>query len=46
MAEFTLNEDQQQIQDLMRKFASNELRPIARKCDEAAELPADLLEKV
>jgi acyl-CoA dehydrogenase len=46
MAEFTLNEDQQQIQDLMRKFATNELRPIARKCDEAAELPADLLEKV
>lgn len=46
MAEFTLDEDQQQIQDLMRKFAANELRKIARDCDEAAKLPDDLLEKV
>lgn len=46
MAEFTLDEDQQQIQDLMRKFAANEFQPIARKCDEAAELPGGLLEKV
>ena len=46
MAEFTLDEDQQQIQDMMRKFAANEMREIARDCDEADELPADLLEKV
>jgi alkylation response protein AidB-like acyl-CoA dehydrogenase len=45
MAEFTLDEDQQQIQDLMRKFATNELRKVARECDEAAKLPDDLLEK-
>ncbi|MBU2547545.1 MAG: acyl-CoA dehydrogenase family protein [Proteobacteria bacterium] len=46
MAEFTLDEDQQQIQDMMRKFAQNELRLAARDCDEKAELPADLLDKV
>ncbi|MBW2087160.1 MAG: acyl-CoA dehydrogenase family protein, partial [Deltaproteobacteria bacterium] len=46
MAEFTLDEDQQQIQDMMRKFAQNELREIARDCDEEAELPSDLLDKV
>lgn len=46
MAEFTLDEDQQQIQDMARKFAANELRPIARDCDEAAEFPPDILDKV
>ncbi|MBW2086957.1 MAG: acyl-CoA dehydrogenase family protein [Deltaproteobacteria bacterium] len=46
MAEFTLDEDQQQIQDMMRKFAQNELREVARDCDEEAELPSDLLDKV
>ena len=46
MAEFTLDEDQQQIQDMMRKFAENEFRGIARDCDEASELPDDLLDKV
>ncbi|MBW2053941.1 MAG: acyl-CoA dehydrogenase, partial [Deltaproteobacteria bacterium] len=38
MAEFTLDEDQQQIQDMMRRFAQNELREIARDCDEEGEL--------
>jgi alkylation response protein AidB-like acyl-CoA dehydrogenase len=46
MADFTLDEDQKQIQDMMRKFAEKELRPIARDCDEKDELPAELLEKV
>src|SRR4030042_2121215 len=46
MADFTLDEDQKQIQDMMRKFAEKELRPIARDCDEEDKLPADLLEKV
>jgi len=46
MAEFTLDEDQQQIQDMTRRFAQNELREIARDCDEEAELPSDLLDKV
>jgi acyl-CoA dehydrogenase len=46
MADFTLDEDQKQIQDMMRKFAEKELRPIARDCDEKDALPADLLAKV
>ncbi|MCJ7833685.1 MAG: acyl-CoA dehydrogenase family protein [Deltaproteobacteria bacterium] len=46
MADFTLDEDQKQIQDMMRKFAEKELRPIARDCDEKDELPAELLAKV
>jgi acyl-CoA dehydrogenase len=46
MADFTLDEDQQQIRDMARKFAAKELRPIARNCDEEAKFPADLLNKV
>ena len=46
MAGFTLDEDQQQIQDMARKFAAKELRPIARDCDEESKLSADVLEKV
>lgn len=46
MAEFSLDEDQQQIQDMMRKFADEEMRKIARDCDEKAELPDELLDKV
>ncbi len=46
MADFTLDEDQKQIQDMMRKFAEKEIRPIARDCDEKDELPAELLDKV
>jgi acyl-CoA dehydrogenase len=46
MAGFTLDEDQRQIQDMARKFAAKELRPIARDCDEEDNLPTDLLNKV
>jgi alkylation response protein AidB-like acyl-CoA dehydrogenase len=46
MAEFTLDDEQQQIQDMMRKFAENELRSIARDCDEESNLPDEVLEKV
>lgn len=46
MAEFTLDEDQQQIQDMARKFALNELRPLAREADEAAETSPEVLAKV
>ncbi len=45
MAEFTLTEDQKQIQDMMKKFAEKEIRPIARDCDENAEIPAALVDK-
>jgi alkylation response protein AidB-like acyl-CoA dehydrogenase len=45
MADYTLDDDQQQIQDMMRKFARNELRAVARPCDEQAEPPEDLMAK-
>jgi alkylation response protein AidB-like acyl-CoA dehydrogenase len=46
MADFTLDEDQKQIQNMMRKFAEDELRPMARDCDEEDKLLPDLVEKV
>lgn len=46
MTDFSLDEDQKQIQDMFRKFGLEEIRKIARDCDEKAELPDDLLNKV
>jgi len=46
MVDFRLDEDQEQIRDMMRKFAREEFRKIARECDEKAELPRDSLDKV
>ncbi len=46
MADFTMDEEQKQIQDMMRKFAEKELRPIARDCDEREALPEELLGKM
>ena len=43
MVEFRLDEDQQQIQDMMRKFAQEELRKKAEHCDEEAKLEEDLI---
>jgi acyl-CoA dehydrogenase len=46
MVEFRLDEDQRQIQDMFRKFGQEELGKIARACDEKAELPEAVLDKV
>lgn len=46
MAGFTLDEDQQMIQDNMRAYAEKELREIARDCDEEAKLPTEILTKM
>lgn len=46
MVDFRLDEDQKQIRDMTRKFASDQMRKMARECDEKAELPGELLEKV
>lgn len=46
MVEFTLDDDQKQVQGMMRKFAQEELRKVARECDEKAHLPEELLDKV
>lgn len=46
MVDFRPDEDQEQIRDMMRKFAREEFRKIARECDEKAELPRESLNKV
>ena len=46
MAEFVLDDEQKQIQEMMRKFSSEELRKIARDCDDAGTLPEAVLAKV
>lgn len=46
MAEFTLTDEQKLVQDTMREFAREELRKIARECDEGCALPDEVLDKV
>ena len=45
MSTFSLDEDQRQIKDSMESFAVDELRPIARDCDEKFEVPPEFFEK-
>ena len=44
MISFGMSEEQEMVQDAMREFAADAIRPIARDGDEAAEVPADFLE--
>jgi alkylation response protein AidB-like acyl-CoA dehydrogenase len=43
--DFDPSEEQQLIAETVRQFARNEVRPRARDCDEAAKLPAELLQE-
>jgi len=43
MSTFSLDEDQRQIQDSMRRFALDKIRPIARDCEEKAQIPDEFL---
>jgi alkylation response protein AidB-like acyl-CoA dehydrogenase len=43
MIDFTPSEEQALVADTVRQFAQKELRPIARKCEEARALPEDVL---
>jgi alkylation response protein AidB-like acyl-CoA dehydrogenase len=43
LIDFDPSEEQQLIAETVRQFAQNEIRPRARDCDEAAKLPAELL---
>ncbi len=45
MVSFSMTEEQQMIVETVRKFASKELRPLARQCDEKGEIPDSLVEK-
>ena len=46
MISFGMSEEQELIRDAMREFAADAIRPIARECDEAGEIPADFLKTV
>jgi alkylation response protein AidB-like acyl-CoA dehydrogenase len=43
--DLTLTQEQSLMRDSVRRFASNELRPIARKADEAGDAPLGFYEK-
>lgn len=46
MVEFRLEDDQKQIQDMMRKFAQEELRKKSRDCDDKGQFEESLLDKI
>lgn len=43
MIDFSPTEEQALVVDTVRQFAEKEIRPVARKCEEAKQLPADVL---
>ena len=45
MVSFELSEDQKLIKDTMADFATNELRSIARDCDEEGRIPQSVVKK-
>ncbi len=46
MISFGPSEEQELVRDAMRDFAAEEMRPIARECDEAGEIPSDFFDTV
>lgn len=46
MISFGPTEEQEMVREAMRDFAAEQIRPIARDCDEASEIPAELLQSV
>lgn len=45
MIGFDLTDEQQALRDMARKFAANEIRPIAAACDRDGTFPTDLFRK-
>jgi alkylation response protein AidB-like acyl-CoA dehydrogenase len=43
---FKLSEEQEVVRDSLHEFAEQAIRPIARECDEASEVPAGFLDQV
>jgi alkylation response protein AidB-like acyl-CoA dehydrogenase len=43
---FSLTEEQKMIQEMCRRFAENEVKPVAARLDETREHPADLCQKM
>jgi alkylation response protein AidB-like acyl-CoA dehydrogenase len=46
MISFGLSEEQEMVREAMREFASQAIRPLARDCDEASEIPDDFLQSI
>ncbi|MBW2285264.1 MAG: acyl-CoA dehydrogenase [Deltaproteobacteria bacterium] len=44
--EFELNEEQQMVRDMARRFAEAEIKPVAAKFDESHEHPADIVKQL
>src|SRR3990167_9477667 len=45
MVEFTLTEEQKSLQEMAKKFALQEIRPIASECDRNSQFPESLFKK-
>jgi acyl-CoA dehydrogenase len=45
MINFELTDEQKALKDLARKFAMNEIRPIAAKCDQESAMPMEVFNK-
>lgn len=43
MIDFQPTDEQQLVIDTVRQFAQNEIRPVARECEESAKLPGEVL---
>jgi alkylation response protein AidB-like acyl-CoA dehydrogenase len=44
--DFTLNEDQMMLRDMVRDFATNELKPIAAQIDEEECIPQEIIQTI
>ena len=45
MISFKLTEEQEVVRDALHEFAEQAMRPIARECDEASEIPQEFLDQ-
>lgn len=46
MFEFKFTEEQQMLREMVRDFATNELKPIAHQIDENEKIPAEIIKKL
>ena len=46
MFEFGFTEEQLMLREMVRDFANNELKPIAKQIDEQEKIPADIIKKL
>src|SRR5437016_1893633 len=45
MLDFTLNDEQKALKDMVRKFVQNEIIPVAAKYDESSDFPHEIIKK-